>query len=92
MFCWLSNTLCNRKSRFNLGGTMETVDAFCERHGVPILSPLTAGDPTWVYDGSRDRLYQDPSITDKVRCYHDVYSIVILGGLQKKALFVEQFQ
>ena len=67
---------------------METVDGFCERHGVPILSPLTAGDPTWVYDGSRDRLYQDPFITDKVRCYHGVYSIVILGGLKKKMHFL----
>ena len=56
---------------------METVDDICERNGVPILSPLTAGDPAWVYDGSTDRLFQDPSITDKVSCYHDVSSIVI---------------
>ena len=53
---------------------METVDEFCQRNGVPILSSLTAGDPAWVYDGSTDRLYQDPSVTDKVRCYHDIFA------------------
>ena len=80
-----SKTLCNRKSRFNLGGTMETVDAVCQRYGVPILSSLTAGDPAWVYDGSTDRLYQDPSITDKVRCYHDIYSILLRDCSTKRA-------
>ena len=49
---------------------METVDAVCQRYGVPILSSLTDNDPAWVYDSSTDRLYQDPSVTDKVRYYH----------------------
>lgn len=64
---------------------METVDAVCQRYGVPILSSLTAGDPAWVYDGSTDRLYQDPSITDKVRCYHDIYSILLRDCSTKRA-------
>lgn len=83
----LSISLCNRKTRFNLGGTMETVDAVCQRYGVPILSSLTDNDPAWVYDGSTDRLYQDPSVTDKVRYYHVLPNEPSLQTSQIRNLF-----
>ena len=53
-----------RKKRFNLGGSIDTVDEVCARYGVPILSPLREGDPAWIYDASTDTMHQDDSITD----------------------------
>ena len=87
----LSISLCNRKTRFNLGGTMETVDAVCQRYGVPILSSLTDNDPAWVYDGSTDRLYQDPSVTDKVRYYHVLPNEPLLQTSPIRCLFFSPY-
>ena len=46
-----------RKKRFNLGGSIDTVDEVCARYGVPILSPLREGDPAWIYDASTDTMH-----------------------------------